>query len=253
MAIGQDAGGQRVERAAVAHLLRVGQPLDPGHHVGRGDARPLVDDQPAVDRHALPVTPPHRRPPRARCAGARRPGGARSAPHASNSSSATNSSLGAYFRFMARARRPASIRDARCRAAAASALKGRPSSLANTVADAQVAADPDLADGDAAGLENGLVQLAAHQALGQDVPHLLGDPELPLGGRLAVTATAHRLSPAPTIRPPPAAPTGGRRPATCGFWLTTCARPPRPRTPRSRRPGGCRCSSRSTCRTRTHP
>ena len=253
MAIGQDAGGQRVERAAVAHLLRVGQPLDPGHHVGRGDARPLVDDQPAVDRHALPVTPPHRRPPRARCAGARRPGCARSAPHGRTARRPRTRACGAYFRFMARARRPASIARRALQSGRCLGAQGAAELACEHRGGAQVAADPDLADGDAAGLENGLVQLAAHQALGQDVPHLLGNPELPLGGRLAVTATAHRLSPAPTIRPPPAAPTGGRRPATCGFWLTTCARPPRPRTPRSRRPGGCRCSSRSTCRTRTRP
>src|SRR5918998_6774145 len=69
---------------------------------------------------------------------------------------------------------------------------------------AQVAADPDLAHRDAARGEVLVADLAAHQRLRDDVAHLLGDTELPLGGdgggrgpvalaAAAATLLAHRV------------------------------------------------------------
>src|SRR3954449_388960 len=97
---------------------------------------------------------------------------------------------------------------------------------------AEVAADPDLADRDAAPGQVRLVQFAAHQRLGDDVTHLLGDAELPLRGGGPMPVAAHRPPPGRAARRPPAVPSGCRRPAACGRCLTACARPPRPRTPR---------------------
>ena len=48
----QHAGRQRVERAAMARLLRVERTLDPVDHVRAGDPRRLVDDEPPVERAA---------------------------------------------------------------------------------------------------------------------------------------------------------------------------------------------------------
>ena len=48
----QQAGGQRVERAAVAGLLGGERAPDPVDDVGAGDPGRLVDDQPAVQRAA---------------------------------------------------------------------------------------------------------------------------------------------------------------------------------------------------------
>ena len=68
----QHAGGQRIERAAMADLLRLGQALDHADDMGRGHAGGLVDHQPAVDRAPGGLTARHRsRPPaaaRGRCA-----------------------------------------------------------------------------------------------------------------------------------------------------------------------------------------
>ena len=57
----QDAGGERVERAAMAGLLGVEGAADAVDHVGAGEARRLVDDQPAVERTAAGLAAGHGR------------------------------------------------------------------------------------------------------------------------------------------------------------------------------------------------
>jgi hypothetical protein len=55
----QDAGGERIERAAVTGLLSVEGASDAVDHVGAGEARRLVDDQPAVERTAAGLAARH--------------------------------------------------------------------------------------------------------------------------------------------------------------------------------------------------
>ena len=55
----QHAGGERIERAAVAGLLRVERAAHAVDHVGAGQPRWLVDDQPAVERTAAGLAAGH--------------------------------------------------------------------------------------------------------------------------------------------------------------------------------------------------
>ena len=59
---GQNAGRRRVQRAGMAHLLRLEGPFHLVDHSGRGQPCGLVHDQPARDLSAL-ARPPHDRPP----------------------------------------------------------------------------------------------------------------------------------------------------------------------------------------------
>ena len=61
---GQDAGGERVERSAVAHAARGREPADEADHVVRGRAGRLGDDEDAVEAAAA-VARAHRRTSRA--------------------------------------------------------------------------------------------------------------------------------------------------------------------------------------------
>src|SRR5690606_23530760 len=55
---GQDTGGQRVECACMTRLLRIEKAAHLVHHIGRGGAGRLVNDDPAMDRIAL-LAPRH--------------------------------------------------------------------------------------------------------------------------------------------------------------------------------------------------
>src|SRR5690606_8268762 len=55
---GQDTGGQRVECACMPGLLRIEKAAHLVHHIGRGGAGRLVNDDPAMDRIAL-LAPRH--------------------------------------------------------------------------------------------------------------------------------------------------------------------------------------------------
>src|SRR5205814_3426962 len=51
---GQNAGGERVERAGMPNLC-TGRPLDLRNNAGRGEAFGLVDDEPAVQPPPFPL------------------------------------------------------------------------------------------------------------------------------------------------------------------------------------------------------